>query len=64
VRIGAAGTFRYGVPVYGDAATLARFFGVGLILARRDFEAGALSRASHRVRRIFNQSPDKFFWSG
>jgi quaternary ammonium compound-resistance protein SugE len=31
--IGAAGTFLYGVLVYGDAATLARFFGVGLILA-------------------------------
>jgi quaternary ammonium compound-resistance protein SugE len=31
--IGAAGTFLFGVLVYGDAAALARFLGVGLILA-------------------------------
>lgn len=31
--IGAAGTFLFGVLFYGDAADLARFFGVGLILA-------------------------------
>lgn len=31
--IGAAGTFFYGILVYGDAATAARFLGVGLILA-------------------------------
>jgi quaternary ammonium compound-resistance protein SugE len=31
--IGAAGTFLLGIMIYGDAATLARFLGVGLILA-------------------------------
>jgi quaternary ammonium compound-resistance protein SugE len=31
--IGAAGTFLYGILVYGDPATAARFLGVGLILA-------------------------------
>ena len=31
--IGAAGTFLVGVIVYGDPATLARFFGVALIVA-------------------------------
>src|SRR5579871_4721883 len=31
--IGAAGTFVYGILFYGDAASLARFLGVGLILA-------------------------------
>ncbi len=31
--IGAAGTFLLGILVYGDAASLARFLGVGLILA-------------------------------
>lgn len=31
--IGAAGTFLYGILFYGDAASLARFLGVGLILA-------------------------------
>ena len=30
--IGAAGTFLYGLMVYGDPASLARFLGVGLIL--------------------------------
>ena len=30
--IGAAGTFIYGLMVYGDAASLGRFLGVGLIL--------------------------------
>ena len=30
--IGAAGTFLYGVLFYGDAASAARFLGVGLIL--------------------------------
>ena len=30
--IGAAGTFLYGILVYGDAASAGRFFGVGLIL--------------------------------
>jgi quaternary ammonium compound-resistance protein SugE len=33
IGIGAAGTFLYGVLIYGDAATGARFLGVGLILA-------------------------------
>ena len=31
--IGAAGTFLYGILVYGDFASIARFLGVGLILA-------------------------------
>lgn len=31
--IGAAGTFLYGILVYGDPATAGRFLGVGLILA-------------------------------
>ncbi|RBP16447.1 quaternary ammonium compound-resistance protein SugE [Roseiarcus fermentans] len=31
--IGAAGTFLYGILIYGDPASLGRFFGVGLILA-------------------------------
>ena len=31
--IGAAGTFLYGILIYGDPATAARFLGVGLILA-------------------------------
>lgn len=31
--IGAAGTFLYGVLVYGDPTTATRFLGVGLILA-------------------------------
>ncbi|MDR3436114.1 multidrug efflux SMR transporter [Telmatospirillum sp.] len=31
--IGAAGTFLFGILFYGDAASLGRFFGVGLILA-------------------------------
>lgn len=31
--IGAAGTFLVGVAVYGDATSLARFAGVGLIVA-------------------------------
>jgi quaternary ammonium compound-resistance protein SugE len=30
--IGAAGTFLYGILFYGDAAGIARFIGVGLIL--------------------------------
>jgi len=30
--IGAAGTFLYGLMVYGDPASLGRFLGVGLIL--------------------------------
>jgi quaternary ammonium compound-resistance protein SugE len=30
--IGAAGTFLYGILFYGDAANVARFLGVGLIL--------------------------------
>jgi quaternary ammonium compound-resistance protein SugE len=30
--IGAAGTFLYGILFYGDAASVARFLGVGLIL--------------------------------
>jgi len=30
--IGAAGTFLYGILFYGDAASIARFLGVGLIL--------------------------------
>ena len=29
----AAGTFLYGILIYGDAASIVRFFGVGLILA-------------------------------
>ncbi len=31
--IGAAGTFLFGIMFYGDAASVARFLGVGLILA-------------------------------
>ena len=31
--IGAAGTFLYGILFYSDAATVARFLGVGLILS-------------------------------
>jgi quaternary ammonium compound-resistance protein SugE len=31
--IGAAGTFLYGILIYGDAASGGRFLGVGLILA-------------------------------
>lgn len=31
--IGAAGTFLYGILIYGDAAAAARFLGIGLILA-------------------------------
>ena len=31
--IGAAGTFLFGILFYGDAASVARFLGVGLILA-------------------------------